>query len=136
MFRSSISSGSTFEAVAGYARAAVVEFDTHAEVFVSGCTGFDYAGMTISDDVAEQARQCFRNIADALGKAGGDLSHLVRVRYYLTDAADFEVLAPIFGESCGAAKPAATALVCGLVDPRMKIEIEVDARIPRGDETA
>ena len=131
MLRASISSGSTFETLAGYARAAVVEFDTYAEVFVSGCTGFDYASMTISDDVAAQARQCFHNIADALGKAGGDLSHLVRVRYYLTDGADFETLAPIFGEFCGAAKPAATALVCGLVDVRMKIEIEVDARIPR-----
>ena len=136
MLRSSISSGSTFEAVAGYARAAVVEFDSYAEVFVSGCTGFDYATMTISDDAAEQARRCFRNIEDALRKAGGDLSHLVRVRYYLTDGADFEGLAPIFGVYCGAAKPAATALVCGLVDPRMRIEIEVDARIPRDPKTA
>eukprot|EP01042_Synura_sphagnicola_P016476 gene16476-20845_t len=67
----SISSGSTFETRAGYSRAAVVEFDSYAEVFVSGCTGFDYAAMTISDDVAEQARQCFRNIEAALEKAGG-----------------------------------------------------------------
>jgi enamine deaminase RidA (YjgF/YER057c/UK114 family) len=132
MLRSSISSGSTFETLAGYSRAVVVEFDSYAEVFVSGCTGFDYTAMTISDDVAEQTRQCFRNIEAALEKAGGDLSHLVRIRYYLTNGADFEPLAPIFGEYCAKAKPAATALVCGLVDARMKIEIEVDARVPRG----
>jgi len=132
MLRSNISSGSSFETLAGYSRAAVVEFDTWAEVFVSGCTGFDYATMTISDDVEAQARQCFVNIAAALEKAGGDLGHLVRVRYYLTDGADFEKVAPIFGEFCRAAGPAATALVCGLVDARMKIEIEADARIPRG----
>ena len=132
MLRSSISSGSTFEDLAGYARAAVVEFDAHAEVFVSGCTGFDYATMTIADDVEAQTRQCFVNIAAALEKAGGDLSHMVRIRYYLTEAADFAKVAPIFGEHCRAARPAATALICGLIDPAMKIEIEVDARIPRG----
>ena len=131
MLRSSISSGSTFEDLAGYSRAAVVEFDTYAEVFVSGCTGFDYASMTIEDDVAAQTRQCFAHIEAALEKAGGDLSHMVRIRYYLTDAADFAQVAPIFGDYCKAARPAATALICGLIDPAMKIEIEVDARIPR-----
>lgn len=126
-----ISSGSAFEAVAGYSRALVVEHGTHAEVFVSGCTGFDYANMTISDDASAQARQCFVNIALALKQAGGELSHITRVRYYFTDGADWDVLAPVFGEFLSEVRPAATALVCGLVDPRMKIEIEVDARLPR-----
>lgn len=131
MISQRISSGSAFEAVAGYSRAFVVEHGAHAEVFVSGCTGFDYATMTISPDVCDQARQCFVNIAAALAQAGGDLSHVVRVRYYLTEAADWDVAAPVFGESLAQVRPAATALVCGLVDARMKIEIEVDARIPR-----
>jgi len=126
-----ISSGSAFEAVAGYSRALVVEHADHSEVFVSGCTGFDYATMTISPDVREQARQCFINIAAALAQAGGELSHIVRVRYYLTGAEDWESVAPVFGECLAPARPAATALVCGLVDARMKIEIEVDARISR-----
>ncbi len=47
-----------------------------------------------------------------------------------TDAADFERVAPLFGEAFARARPAATAMVVGLVDPRMRIEIEVDARIP------
>ncbi len=58
MNRKLISSGSTFEAEIGYSRA-VVQGDW---IFVSGTTGFDYATMTISDDVAEQAEQCLRNI--------------------------------------------------------------------------
>lgn len=119
-----ISSGSSFEAVAGYSRA-VVEGDY---VHVSGTTGFDYATMTIDPDPAAQARQCFRNIASALEQAGCSLDDIVRVRYFLVDAALFEQLAPIFGEHLGTARPAATALVCGLVDARMKIEIEVTAR--------
>ena len=87
--------------------------------------------MTIEDDAAAQTRQCFATIAKVLGEAGGDLSHVVRVRYLLTKPEQFGELAPVFGEFLGAVRPAATALVCGLVDERMKLEIEIDARIPR-----
>lgn len=118
-----ISSGSSFEAVAGYSRA-VVDGDY---VHVSGTTGFDYAKMTIGDDIVEQTHQCFRNVAAALTEAGSSLDEVVRVRYYLTDAASFEKLAPTFGEYFARARPAATAIVCGLVDARMKIEVEVTA---------
>ena len=131
MKTSRISSGSSFEAVAGYSRAVVVEHEGYAEVLISGVTGFNYTTMTIEDDEVAQTRQCFVNIANVLGQAGGGLEHVVRVRYLLTDAKQFETLAPVFGESLGDARPAATALVCGLVDTRMKLEIEIDARIPR-----
>jgi len=124
MTRQKISSGSTFEVVAGYSRA-VVDGDT---VYVAGTTGFDYATMRIADDAVEQCRQCFRNIAAALAQAGCSLDDVVRVRYYLTDVGLFGVLAPLFGEYFAQARPAATAIVCGLVDPRMKLEIEVTAR--------
>lgn len=119
-----ISSGSAFEAVAGYSRA-LVDGD---DVFVSGTTGFDYARMTIDPDPVEQTRQCFRNIAAALAQADCTLDDVVRVRYLITDASLFETLAPVFGEYLGLARPAATAMVVGLIDPRMKVEIEVTAR--------
>ncbi len=131
MKTSRISSGSSFETVAGYSRAVVVEHDGYAEVLISGVTGFDYQSMTISPEPVAQTRQCFANIAKVLAEAGGGLEHVVRVRYLLTDAGQFEALAPIFGEYLGQSKPAATALVCGLVDARMALEIEVDARIAR-----
>jgi enamine deaminase RidA (YjgF/YER057c/UK114 family) len=124
--RQRISSGSSFEALAGYSRAVVDGEHVH----VSGTTGFDYATMTIDDDPETQTRQCFRNIAGALAQAGCSLDDVVRVRYFLADAALFERLAPVFGEHLGTARPAATALVCGLIDRRMKIEIEVTARRP------
>jgi enamine deaminase RidA (YjgF/YER057c/UK114 family) len=123
LVRQRISSGSSFEAVAGYSRA-VVEGNT---VHVAGTTGFDYAAMRIDDDPLAQCHQCFRNIAAALAEAGSTLDDVVRVRYYLTDVRLFELLAPIFGQYFAKARPAATALVCGLVDPRMKLEIEVTA---------
>ncbi|NBE95798.1 RidA family protein [Nonomuraea sp. KC401] len=122
--RRTILSGSTFEERIGYARA-VVDGD---RVHVSGTTGYDYATMTISDDVVEQAAQCLRNIGDALAEAGCTFRDVVRVRYLLPDRADFEPCRPVLRECFGEVRPAATMLVCGLADPRMKIEIEVDAR--------
>ncbi|MBN6057855.1 RidA family protein, partial [Nonomuraea sp. RK-328] len=99
-------------------------------VHVSGTTGFDYATMTISDDVVEQAGQCLRNIGAALAEAGCSFADVVRVRYMLPDREDFEPCWPVLRECFGAVRPAATMLMCGLADPRMKIEIEVDARLP------
>ena len=120
-----ISSGSSFEKEAGYSRA-VVDGDW---VFVAGTTGFDYARMTIAEDPAEQTRQTFRNIETALAEAGASLGDVVRVRYYVPNAADWPAIVPVLGEIFGTIRPAATALFCGLVDPRMKIEIEVTARL-------
>jgi enamine deaminase RidA (YjgF/YER057c/UK114 family) len=124
-----ISSGSPFEAAAGYSRAVVDGEWIH----VAGTTGFDYARMTISEDPAEQARQALRNIAAALAEAGATLADVVRVRYYLPNAADWPRIVPVLGEAFGAIRPAATALVCGLVDPRMKVEIEATARRGGGE---
>ncbi|MEU4120430.1 RidA family protein [Kitasatospora sp. NPDC028055] len=126
--RRAVLSGSTFEEQIGYARA-VVDGDW---VHVSGTTGFDYATMTISPDVVEQAEQCLRNIAAALAEAGSGFADVVRVRYLLPERADFEPCWPVLRRCFGEVRPAATMQVCGLADPRMRIEIEVTARRPAG----
>jgi enamine deaminase RidA (YjgF/YER057c/UK114 family) len=129
-----ISSGSPLEATAGYSRA-VIDGEW---VFVAGTTGFDYSRMTIVEDPAEQARQAFRNIEKALTETGASLADIVRVRYYLPDLDDWPAIVPVLGRVFGAIRPAATAVICGLVDPRMKIEIEVTARrrngLPQGSD--
>jgi enamine deaminase RidA (YjgF/YER057c/UK114 family) len=122
-----ISSGSTFEREIGYSRA-VVEGEW---VFVSGTTGFDYRTMTISENVVEQAEQCLVNIEKALADAGSRMSDIVRVRYILPKVEDFEPCWPVLRRYFGDIRPAATMISAGLVDPRMKIEIEVTARIAR-----
>ncbi len=122
--RKLISSGSTFEAAIGYSRA-VVDGDW---MFVSGTTGFDYATMKISDDVAEQADQTFRNIKAAVEQGGFQLADIVRVHYLLPDATDFEKCWPVLQKYLGDVRPAATMFAAGLADPRMKIEIEVTAK--------
>ena len=119
-----ISSGSTFERDMAYSRA-VVDGDW---IFVSGTTGFDYSTMTISDDVAVQAEQCFKNIAKALEQAGASLANIVRVHYILPNAADFPACWPAMRKYLGDVRPAATMFSAGLAESRMKIEIEVTAR--------
>ena len=119
-----ISSGSSFEALAGYSRA-VVDGDW---ILVSGTTGFDYRDMSIVDDAVQQTHQCFSNISAALAQADASLDDVIRVRYLLTDASLFDQVAPVFGQYFVRARPAATAMVVGLIDPRMKIEIEVTVR--------
>ena len=121
MKRQRITSGSIYEEQIGYSRA-VVAGDW---VFVSGTTGFDYASMTIADDVVAQAEQCLRNIATALAQAGCSLDDVVRVNYVLPDGRDLEACWPVLRKHFGKAKPAAMVITAGLLDPRMKIEIEV-----------
>jgi enamine deaminase RidA (YjgF/YER057c/UK114 family) len=122
--RKLISSGSSFEASMAYSRA-VVDGEW---IFVSGTTGFDYSTMTIADDVVLQTEQCFKNIEAALRQAGSRLEDVVRIRYILPNGADFEACWPILRKYLAEVRPAATMIVAGLADPRMKIEIEVTAR--------
>jgi len=121
--RKRISSGSTFEKEIGYSRA-VVAGDW---VFVSGTTGFDYATMTIPDDIVAQTEQCLRNIQAALAQAGSRLEDVVRVTYILPDASQFERCWPTLRKYFGEIRPAATMISAGLAEPRIRIEIEVTA---------
>ena len=123
MTRRLISSGSPFEEQIGYSRA-VVDGDW---VFVSGTTGFDYAAMTIADDLVAQTEQCLRNIADALAQADASLADVVRVTYVLPPGNDFSACWPTLRKYFGEVRPAAMMISAGLADPRMRIEIEVTA---------
>jgi len=118
-----ISSGSPFEATAGYSRA-VVSGDW---CFVSGTTGYDYATMIMPDSVEEQTRNCLATIGKVLVDAGFSFDDVVRCHYYVTEAAFADRVFPILGETFGTIRPAATMVVCDLIRPEMRIEIEVTA---------
>ena len=127
MSRQFIFSGSVFEQEIAYSRA-VVDGDW---VFVSGITGFDYSSMVISDDIVKQTEQCFKNINAALTEAGLVMQDIVRVRYILPIREDFEQSWPVIRKYLGDVRPAATMIIAGLLDPRMRIEIEVTAKKTR-----
>ncbi|NJL13007.1 MAG: RidA family protein [Microscillaceae bacterium] len=126
MTRQLISSGSAFEKEMAYSRA-VVQGDW---IFVAGTTGYNYETMRIAEDIVTQAVQCFENIRLALQKAGAELADVVQVRYYLTRAEDVAACGPIMQQYFGEIRPAASMLIVGLIDPKMKIEIEVTALRP------
>ncbi len=121
--RQLISSGSPYVASIGYSRAVV-----HGDwVFVSGTTGFNYETMTIVDDVVGQAEQCLKNIEAALKQAGARMADVVKVTYVLPDASEFEACWPVLQRYFGDVRPAAMVMSAGLLDARMRIEVEVTA---------
>ena len=126
MTRRLISSGSDYEEHIGYSRAVVDDDYVH----VSGTTGFDYASGTISGRVVEQAERAIANIETALAEAGCSLADVVRVRYMFPNRGDFEPCWPVLRKAFGKARPAATMMSCDLIDPRIRVEIEVTARRP------
>jgi enamine deaminase RidA (YjgF/YER057c/UK114 family) len=123
MERKLISTGSIFEKEVAFSRAVVVD----KMVFVSGCTGYDYATTIISDDILDQTEQAFKNIQHALSEAGSSLKDVVRVLYILPNPDEFEKCWPIIRKYFGDIRPACTVFCAQLTSEKIKIEIEVTA---------
>ena len=120
-----VSTGSPFEATFGYSRAVRHE-DT---VYVSGTTGYDYASMTMPDDIGQQASNALATIDKALREAGSSIQDTVRVVYYVGDRNDVDAVVKAVGPVFKDIRPAASMLIVQMIEPGMKIEIEVTARI-------
>jgi enamine deaminase RidA (YjgF/YER057c/UK114 family) len=120
-----ITTGSTWEAKIGYARAVVAGGWVH----VSGTTGTDHATGDVPDTVTAQCVLALRIIADALAQVGAGFEHAVRVTYVLQDKADFAACWPILSATFGANPPAAMMIEAPMIDPRHKIEIELTCYI-------
>lgn len=118
-----ISTGSPFEAQIGYSRAVVVK----DQCFISGVTGYDYATMTLPEDVEAQTRNCLATIERVLDEAGFGMRDLVRMHYIIPDRADVAAITPVLGARLGNIRPAATMIIAGLMEPEMRIEIEATA---------
>ena len=121
-----IPSGSAYEPKIGYCRAVVAD----GWVLVSGTTGNDHATMTTPESVVKQCELALDHIRVALENAGASFADVVRVHYILPDRRDFEPCWPLLRAAFGDNPPAATMIEAGLIDPAMKIEIEVTAHIP------
>lgn len=114
---------SPYEPVIGFSRA--VRVGQHISVSGTGPVGCDDLGP------AEQTEQCLTIIAGILKQAGTSFEHVVRSRIYLTSAGDWEAVGRIHGKFFSLIRPASTmVVVAGLLDPRWKVEIEVDAIMP------
>lgn len=127
MTRTHISTGSPFEAKAGYSRA-LIDGDY---VHVAGTTGYDYQSMQMPERVTEQAENALNTIAKALEQAGSSMKDVVRVHYYLTDRANADELFAVTGRVFADIRPAATLLICGLMTDEMLVEIEATAKLSK-----
>ena len=121
MKRTAVSSGEPFESVYGYSRA--VRFG--GQIHVSGTTARE---SDLGGDAYVQSRAAFGIVEEALKRLGSNLDAVVRTVTYITDTADVDLVARAHSEVLGHVRPAATLVaVAALIDPRMRVEIEVYA---------
>ena len=123
--RTSVSSGTTFESIAGYARAVRVG----NQIWVSGTTATDGTQLVGGDDPAAQARFIFQKIEKALNQLGANMNDVVRTRIFVSDMAHWEAVARVHGEVFGNIRPANTLVQARLVGEQYLVEIEADAVI-------
>ena len=126
MKRQHARSGSPFEDRIGFSRAVRV-----GEVVAVSGTAPVWPGGEVDPDPAEQARRCWLIALAALTELGGSTRHVIRTRQLIVDPADADAIGAVHGEVFGNIRPASTmVVVAGLLDPRWKIEVELDAVIP------
>ncbi len=125
MTRRLLSGHSPFEAVAGFSRAVVDGRHVH----VAGTAPIPREGDP-PEGAYEQMRLCLEIVGEVLDRAGSSLADVVRTRLYVVDRADFPELARAHGEVFADVRPASTAVVTELLDPRWRVEIEADAVLP------
>lgn len=100
-------------------------------VFVAGTTALDAQGAMVgAEDPHAQTVEALRKVAAALQDAGARIDQVVQTRIHLARAADWPEVGRAHGEVFGAARPAATMVVSGLLDARMRVEIEAIAHAP------
>jgi enamine deaminase RidA (YjgF/YER057c/UK114 family) len=121
--RRRISSGSPYEPVFGFSRA----FVAGRHVYVSGTAPVMPDGGEPPADAYGQARRCLEIIVEALEEAGARVDDVVRTRVYVTRSDLWEDVARAHAEVFGRTRPAATAVVTELLDPRWLVEIEAEA---------
>jgi enamine deaminase RidA (YjgF/YER057c/UK114 family) len=122
-----LGSGGPWEDTVGYSRAVV----TGGRVLFSGTTAVVDGVLRHPGDAYRQALVAFDAVAAVLGAAGTAMDLVVRSRMYVVDRADADGVGRAHAERLGAARPAATlVVVAGLLDPRMLVEVEVEAVLP------
>jgi 2-iminobutanoate/2-iminopropanoate deaminase len=100
-------------------------------IFLSGQGGFDPDTATmVSDDIADQTEQTFRNIEVLLSAAGASLDDVVSCLVHLTDLSQFAAFNAIYETKFTGTKPVRTTVRADLV-AGMLVEITVVARTSR-----
>jgi enamine deaminase RidA (YjgF/YER057c/UK114 family) len=128
MTRTHAASGSPYEQTIGFSRAVRVG----GTIAVSG-TAPVWPDGSVDPDVTVQTRRCWEIALAALEELGGSPGDVIRTRQYVVDAGDADAVGAVHGEVFGDVRPASTmVVVAGLLDPRWRVEVEVDAVVAKG----
>ncbi len=124
--RSHYSTHTSWEENVGYSRA--IQIGNTIEV--SGTVASNENGIVFPGDAASQAAFIFEKIGVALTYFNAGFEHVVRVRIYVTDIEDFEVVTTAYTKYFKEVKPAMTLVeISRLVHSDLKLEVEVTAVI-------
>lgn len=100
-------------------------------IIVSGNIGVEADG-SIAPDAGRQAERCFEQIIAYIQQLGGRSDDLVRVRMFVTDIADAEVVTAAFKKFCGHARPTGTLVAVAALAGPFSVEIEAEAVVGAG----
>ena len=119
-----VQSESPWEESFGFARA-VAAGD---RVLVAGTTSFKGSVLYGEGDPYEQAKVAFTSAIEAIGELGLGVESVLRTRMYLTHARDVDAVGRAHKELFDTVRPVSTLLVVeGFVDPRILVEVELEA---------
>ncbi len=94
---------------------------------VSGTAGLDEDGNPVPGGAAAQTRRALQIIERALKELGASFAEVVMTRIDVKDMADIVDVAVIHPETFSELRPAATIIQAGLVDPQIRMELEMES---------
>ena len=124
--RINYSSGTVWEDIVGYSRAVRVG----DLIEISGTTSVDGDKVIGAGDPYKQTKVIINKFSSILKEAGGSLSNIIRVRFYVTNIDHWEEISKAYSEFFQSIKPAATMVeVSSLILPELLVEIEATAML-------
>ena len=128
MPKQTVSSGTKWEALAGYSRAVRIG----DRILVSGTTASSPDGLVGGSDPAAQMNFVIDKIETAIKQLGGSLNDVVRTRVFVSDIGNWELVARVHGARFGDVRPVNTLVEARLVAPELLVEMEAEAVIGAG----
>jgi 2-iminobutanoate/2-iminopropanoate deaminase len=112
-------------AIGPYSQAVKTGLFYRSMVFVSGQIPIDPAtGQFVSEDVAEQTDQVFKNLKAVLEAAGTSLENVVKTTVFLADMNDFAAMNEVYGKYFTANEPARATVQAARLPRDARVEID------------
>ncbi|MEH7126427.1 Rid family detoxifying hydrolase [Bacillus sp. JJ1532] len=101
-------------------------------VYFSGQTAMNsISAKNLTGDIAEQTKQCFKNLFEVLEVAGLTSDDVVKVNVYLTDMNNFAAMNEVYETQFSSPFPARTCIAVLALPLGAEVEIEMIAKKTR-----